>query len=108
MARPPADVIRSDVGDILIVAQPQRQEVEAKAAPIIASRAVLQKLQAGPPVANASSSKKKRGAIASPGEDRPVMVEKVAKEVLGKLWQTPAFSRWHWQPVQANGRLPPE
>ena len=93
---PPADVIRSEVGDILVVAVPHKPEVEVQAAPVIASRAVLQQLQAGPsvvsvPVADEERADpwaaylKKRGPAASGGGDRPAIVNQVAQEVLGKL-----------------------
>ena len=48
-APPPSKVINSEVGDILIVNQPCKSGGPRPEPPVIASKAVLQQLQAGPP-----------------------------------------------------------
>ena len=93
---PPRTVMPSQLGEILIVAQPARPEARKVPAPVIASAAVLQQLQSGPPVAAAYL--RKRGMNGSASDDRPAVVAQVAKQVLGKLQDTPtADATEQWQ-----------
>ena len=59
---PPAEVIPSEVGDILIVPQVPKQGVRKPAAPVVASREVLRQMQTGPPVAVESAVFAQAGA----------------------------------------------
>ena len=98
---PPSNVMPSQVGDVLIVMQPAKPELRKVSTPVIASQAVLQQLQTGPPVAVSAPVEPafdeswaaylhKRGTPSSSPEDRPAVVDQVAKQVLGKLQETPA------------------
>ena len=75
----------SQVGDVLIVLQPAKPEIRKASTPVIASQAVLQQLQTGPPVAVSALVEpafddpwaaylRKRGMPGYSAEHRPAVV----------------------------------
>ena len=96
---PPSKVIHSEVGDILIVNQPSKSGGPRPEPPVIASKAVLQQLQAGPPTVKSGPVETTpddpwatylRRRSASSDAMSSQAVDKVAQKVIGQIQSGPA------------------